>query len=125
MARKRVVKKQEGLDAPENLKILVTIVERDKANLYLDTLEGYEANFQLVMYGHGTASSTVYSILGLGELKKAIIFSVVKESKIKDILNLYEDKLFKTKKGKGICFTIPINSMIGVNLYRFLVNAKE
>ena len=41
-------RKKEALDAPVNLKLLVTIVEREKTSLYLDTLEGFDVNLQTV-----------------------------------------------------------------------------
>ena len=49
-----------------------------------------------------------------------MILSVVSEDRVKDILAAYEDKYFKTKNGKGVAFTIPISSVIGVMVYRFL-----
>lgn len=111
-----------GLTAPEKLKILVTIVNRAKADFYLDILEGYEINLQTVMYGRGTAPNDILNLLGLDQADKVVIFSVVKEEKIKDITAAYEDKYFKTKNGKGIAFTIPIYSLIGVSIYQFLSN---
>ncbi|MDE6584729.1 MAG: hypothetical protein K2K15_04940 [Anaeroplasmataceae bacterium] len=120
-----VVKKAEGLTAPKKLKILVTIVERSKADFYLDTLEGYDVNLQTVIYGKGTAPTEMLQYLGLSQLGKAVIFSVVQEDNIKKILADYEDKYFKTKNGKGIAFTIPIASVIGVMVYQFLSNNVE
>ena len=120
-----VVKKGEGLTAPKKLKILVTIVERSKADFYLDTLEGYDVNLQTVIYGKGTAPTEMLQYLGLSQLGKAVIFSVVQEDNIKRILADYEDKYFKTKNGKGIAFTIPISSVIGVMVYQFLSNNVE
>lgn len=116
-------KKENKLTAPDKLKILFTIIDREKANFYLDALEGYEVNLQTVIYGHGTAPSEIYNYLGVSS-NKALIISVVKASRIKEILNNYEDKYFKLKKGKGIAFTVSINSMIGVSLYNFLANMQ-
>ena len=124
--RKTPVKEQPtGLTAPKKLKILVTIVERSKTEFYLDVLEGYEVNMQTVIYGKGTAPSDVLHYLGLSQSSKAVIVSVVQEEKIKEIMGAYEDKYFKTKNGKGIAFTIPISSMIGVSIYQFLSNSLE
>ncbi|MDE6047254.1 MAG: hypothetical protein K2M08_08080 [Anaeroplasmataceae bacterium] len=120
-----VVKKGEGLTAPKKLKILVTIVDRSKADFFLDTLEGYDVNLQTVIYGKGTAPTEMLQYLGLSQLGKAVIFSVVQEDNIKRILADYEDKYFKTKNGKGIAFTIPISSVIGVMVYKFLSNSVE
>ena len=78
----------KGLEAPKKLKILITIVERSKTDFYLDILEGYEVNMQTVMYGHGTAPSDIMTYLGIVQNDKVVIFSVVQEENIKEILNI-------------------------------------
>lgn len=124
MANKKENKKQAlkptGLTAPKKLKLLFTIVERSKATFYRDVLEGYDVNLQTIVYGKGTAPSDIAQYMGLVDEGKAIVISVVQEDRIKEILDQYEDKYFKTKNGKGIAFTIPISSVIGVMLYQFL-----
>ena len=116
---------KEGLEAPKKLKILITIVDRSKTDFYLDILEGYEVNMQTVIYGRGTAPSDIVSMLGIVQNDKVVIVSVVQEEKIKEILVAYEDKYFKTKNGKGVAFTIPITSLIGVSIYQFLSNSSD
>ena len=124
MANKKKINKPQ-LEAPKKIKILVTIVDRKKADFYTSALEGYNVNMQTIIYGHGTATSDILNYLGLNQTDKAVILSVVQEDKIKDILNAYEDKYFKTKNGKGIAFTIPIKSIIGVAVYKFLADLEE
>ena len=85
-------------------------------------LEGFDVNLQTIVYGKGTATSDMLHYLGLTDDGKAVIISVVSEDRIKEILAAYEDKYFKTKKGKGVAFTIPISSVIGVMVYQFLSN---
>lgn len=123
--KKKVNKKADVLEAPKKLCILVTIVERPKADFYLDVLEGYDVNLQTVIYGRGTAPTEMLHYLGLSQDSKAVIFSIVQEERIKKILASYEEKYFKTKHGKGIAFTIPISSVIGVYIYRFLSNQQN
>lgn len=120
--KKKAVK--ASLEAPVRLKILVSIIERKKVDFYLSALEGYEVNMQTVLYAHGTAPTDIQHLLGLTGTDKAVILSVVREDKVKTILNAYEDKYFKTKNGKGVAFTIPMKSLIGVQLYNFLANIK-
>ena len=110
--------KTEGLQAPVKLKILVTIIDRKKVDFYVSNLEGFGANIQEIIYASGTTPRK--DILGIKVSEKAVILSVVREDRIKEILATYEDKYFQTKNGKGIAFTIPIKSMIGVMLYQFL-----
>ena len=122
--KKKVKITNEPLTAPKKLKILFTIVERQKASFYMDVLEGFDVNLQAVIYGKGTATSQMLNYLGLTDEGKAVIMSVVSEDRIKEIFTAYEDKYFKTKNGKGVAFTTPISSVIGVMVYKFL-SAKE
>ncbi len=119
------VAEKSKLDAPVKLKLLFTIVDRSKGDFYLSALEGYDVNMQTVIYGNGTAPTETLNMLGLNDAKKAIIISCVNENKVKEIMAAYEDKYFKTKNGKGIAFTIPVSSVIGVMVYKFLVNLTE
>ena len=115
--------KTEGLQAPVRLKILVTIIDRKKVDFYVSNLEGFGANVQEIVYGEGTTPRK--NLLGIKVSEKAVLFSVVREDKIKEILATYEDKYFQTKNGKGIAFTIPVKSMIGVALYQFLAGIEK
>ena len=124
MANVKKKKASNSLEAPRKLKILITIINRTKTDFYLSALEGYDVNMQTVLYGRGTAPTEIAHMLGLVDDKKAVILSVVSEDKINEILARYEDKFFKTKNGRGIAFTIPISSVIGVAVYRFLANLE-
>lgn len=115
--------KTEGLQAPVKLKILVSIINREKVDFYVSNLEGFGANVQEIIYGSGTTPRK--DILGIKVSEKAVLLSVVREDRVKEILAAYEDKYFQTKNGKGIAFTIPIKSMIGVMLYQFLAGIEK
>lgn len=112
---------QRGLTPPK-LKLLVSIVDRSKADLYLALIQGFEVNMQLSLAAQGTASSEMLSYLGLTDSSKAVIFSVIREDKADAALRYLEDKFRTIKKGKGIAFTIPMTSVIGVAIYQFLSN---
>lgn len=116
------LKKQKNnhLRAPEKLKLLVTIVNRSKVDFYLDILNGFEVNMQLVIYGKGTAPKEF--LLSIGQSDKAVIFSFIKASQIKKAMETLQDKFNKIRNGKGIAYSLPISSMIGVYLYQFLSN---
>ena len=107
----------------KKLKLLVTVVDRQKAEYYLDVLSEFEVNFQLLVNGLGTARSEMIELLGLNK-QKAVIFSVVREDLTGRILRLLDEKFHTIKKGKGVAFTVPMSSVIGVNLYQFLSNNR-
>ena len=109
--------------AIKKLKLLFTVVDRSKAEFYLDFISQYEVNCQMVMNGLGTARSDIIDMLGLN-LHKAVILSVVREDNVDAIMNKLEEKFVTIKNGKGIAFAVPLSSVIGVNLYQFLSNNR-
>lgn len=113
------------LKSPKNLKMLFTICNRSKADFFMSVLEGFEVNLQTVVYAKGTAPNDILKVLGAVEPGKAIVISLVKEERIKEILAAYEDRYFKVKGAKGIAFTVGLDSIIGVSAYLYLANIKE
>ena len=109
--------------AIKKLKLLFTIVDRPKAEFYLDVLSQFEVNLQMVMAGKGTATSELVDLLGLN-IHKAAIISVVREDKVETIMKCLENKFETIKNGKGVAFAVPLSSVIGVNIYQFLSNNK-
>ena len=105
--------------AIKKLKLLFTVVDRPKGEFYLDVISQFDVNCQLAMPGLGTAHSELVELLGL-EPHKAVILSVVREDMVDTIMNTLEDKFATIRNGKGIAFAVPLSSVIGVNLYRFL-----
>ena len=103
----------------KKLKLLVTVVDRLKGEFYLDVISQFDVNCQMALSGLGTAHSEVLELLGL-EPHKAVILSVVREDNMDAIMNCLEDKFRTIRNGKGICFAVPLSSVIGVNLYQFL-----
>ena len=108
----------------KKLKLLFTIVDRPKGEFYLDVISQFDVNCQMVMGGLGTAASELVELLGL-EPHKAVILSVVREDMVDALMNTLEDKFETIRNGKGISFAVPLSSVIGVNLYRFLSDRRE
>ena len=110
--------------AIKKLKLLFTVVERPKGEFYLDVISQFDVNCQLAVGGLGTATSELVELLGL-EPHKAVILSVVREDMVDTIMITLEDKFATIRNGKGISFAVPLSSVIGVNLYRFLSDRRE
>ena len=79
---------------------------------------------QTIVYGHGTANSEMLSYLGLAESDKAVIISCIREDNIKKASEVLAEKFDKIKDGKGVAFTVPLKSIIGVSIYQFLSNNR-
>ncbi len=122
---KQEIKKPATADGGvKKLKLLVTIVARNKAEFYMDFLSQFEVNFQTSVLGQGTAKSETLYMLGLEDSDKSVIFSVVREDKSHEALVALEEKFHTIRDGKGIAFTVPMSSVIGVAMYRFLSNHR-
>ena len=108
----------------KKLKILVTVVNRSKTEFFMDFLTSFEVNFQTSVLAQGTARSETLYMLGLEDSEKSVVFSAIREDKATEALQALEDKFHTLKNGKGIAFTVPMSSVIGVAMYRFLSNHK-
>ncbi|MBQ3491490.1 MAG: hypothetical protein IJA74_02955 [Oscillospiraceae bacterium] len=105
--------------AIKKLKLIFTVVDRPKAEFYLDVLSQFEVNFQMVVPGKGTANTELVDMLGLNP-QKAVIFSVVREDMVDPVMKCLTEKFETIRKGKGVAFAVPLSSVIGVSMYQFL-----
>lgn len=122
VSKPKTTKKQ--VSSVRKLKILITIIDRSKTLFYLDLLEQFEVNVQMVLYGRGTANSQMLNILGLVESDKSAIISFIREDMVAEALETLNEKFIKVKNGKGVAYTIPLDSIIGVSNYQLLSNDK-
>ncbi len=110
--------------APQKLLLLVTIVSRNKAEFYNDIIESFESNVSLGVSAFGTAQESVKSLLNITDDTKTVLLSVIRQDKEADLMYTLDNKFNTVRGGKGIAFTVPMTSTIGVALYRFLSNNK-
>ncbi|MDE5755889.1 MAG: hypothetical protein K2I23_02235 [Clostridia bacterium] len=106
------------------LKLLITIVARKKAEYFTDLIQSFDVNMQMVVLAEGTANAKMMGLLGLLDTEKAVIFSVIQESKLSDAMNTLEEKFQTIRDGKGVACTVPLTSVIGTLIYGFLSNNK-
>ena len=106
-------------NAIKKLKLLFTVVDRNKGEFYLDVLSQFQVNCQLILPGMGTAKSDLVELLGLN-IHKAVVVSVVREDLMEEVMKTLEHKFATIRNGKGVAFAVPLSSVIGVSLYQFL-----
>ena len=111
--------------APEKLELLVAIVNAPKVRYYTNLIQSSEANLQLVVQASGTSENAILNYLGLNQDTRQAIFSVVRQDKVKDLLELLDEKFSTVKDGGGIAVTVPLSSIIGALTYGFLSNDKR
>ncbi len=129
--KQRVSKKRENAARkrkpapPVKLKLLVTVVPRNKGEFYEDLLREFDANLQMRLLAYGTASAALMGALGLEGNEKSVLLSVLSEQKADKAMLVIEEKFTKLRGGKGIAFTVPFSSVIGAQLYRFMCNDRS
>lgn len=122
--KKTPQRRQEQKPTPPKLKVLFLIIPRQRAELYAALLQSYGINASLIISADGTASSEMLERIGLSDSDKAVIVGVVREDNSASALKFLEEKFSTVKNGRGIAFTVPMSSVIGVAAYRFLSDQK-
>ena len=105
-------------------KLLVTVVDHRKEDFFIDYIQSHGANLQMTMRGEGTAKTEMLRMLGLTDSEKSVLFSVVREDQIRPLCDGLAEKFKTVKNGQGIAFTIPLSSVVGASVYRFLSDQK-
>ena len=118
-------KKDAALTAPKKLKLLFTVVDRKKAELYADLLAEYSVNLQIVLAGEGTAKTETLRLLGLDDTERAVIVSVIRDDRAQSIFEMLGEKFESVRGGKGIAWSVPMTSAVGVAIYQFLSDYRE
>lgn len=113
------------MSAPVKLKLLITVVNREKVEFYTDLLQTFDVNMQMSFSARGTASSDILQLVGLEESEKSVIFSIIREDKAAEALRALEQRFATIKRGKGIAYTVPLSGMIGASLYQFFCNNRK
>ena len=111
--------------APKKLKLLITVVNKNKAEFYMDYLQEFEINMQMSMRARGTADSDLRHYLGLEDSEKRVLFSLVREDMAPAALRGLEEKFETVRDGKGIAYTVPLSSVAGAAIYQFLTNNRQ
>jgi len=113
------------MSAPKKLMLLFTIVNRNKSEFYADMLQNFDVNMQVILSASGTADSRIRSIIGLADSDKSVIISIITREKSKKALAVLDEKFRTVKGGKGVAYTVPMSSTIGVAIYQFLSNTEN
>ena len=123
------IKKSNKTQQPENnieqkkLSMFVTIVNKGQGNFVLKLFESEGANVQFVQHGEGTAQKEIRDILGIEDKSKEIIISLIPNDKIESARKELEAFFKVSKRNRGIGFSIPMTSIIGMRIYQFLCDS--
>lgn len=108
----------------KKIKVFVIIVNRNQGDFFVKKFEDLGVGASFVVYGKGTATREIYDILGVGDTKKDIVLSLVDETNIENIKSVVKERFSVSEKSKGIAFSLGIDSIAGVLIYKYLTNTK-
>ena len=120
--------KKQNLDgnlAPHKLVMLITVVQKGKGTFFADFIKSFDANLQIAVVGSGTADSNLVEFLGLKDKRRSIIFSIVREERVNEIMEALGERFHTVNNDTGISFAIPLSSVIGKLSYGFLSNDQR
>ena len=124
-SEKNTQKNTSTMLSPHKMELLFTVVNKEKTDFYVDLIQSFEVNMQMVLSAKGTASSNRLEMLGLTDSERSVIISTIKKSRAGEALEALSERFASVKGGKGIAYTVPLTSTIGVAIYQFLSNTAS
>lgn len=98
--------------AGDSFLMLVLIVDRNKTRKIVGCMSDHGVFSTFTMLARGTADSEILNLLGLGDSKKEIVLSTLRNSSAKSLLQKLTDDCGLEKPGQGIAFTVPLTGVL-------------
>lgn len=118
----KIKEKEDLLENRKDLKKLifyVVIVNYGQSNNIVKLFKNNKSSAQFIQMGQGTATKDVLDILDIEDNRKEIIYSLIREDCVEDVKKEIEAYFAISKKNRGIAFTVALDSIIGVKMYKF------
>ena len=112
--------KISAVNSSEKIDVIFSIVSKGKGENVMDITRESGALVNLICHGRGPAPSSILEMLGLGATEKEVVLSFVKNKKSAEVLDKISKGLEFAKPGKGIAFTVPLQSVAGIMAFKFL-----
>lgn len=93
------------------VKALITIVDRGKGESISTFLNRKYSQASFLAMGVGTAGSDIMALLGLDNVDKDVVLSLVSAADLPDMLGDIAGRRFIRTVGKGIAFTLPLSGI--------------
>lgn len=103
-------------------KLLIIIINHSYLAKLEKLLNKYSTSFQFLTNAKGTADNEILNYLGLGVTSKNIVFLVLEEKLIANIFEMLIKELKFDIPGRGIAFTIELDSISGKKALKYLTN---
>ncbi len=106
--------------------LIVTIVDRGHADYVIDAARDAGASGSTLLRASGTNPNEQDKILGVKiNPEKDIILTLVKREDKKSIMNTIAIRTNLNTEGKGICFALPVNDVMGISRMQNMKKGKK
>lgn len=95
-------------------KLLISIVPHNSGEIITKAAKEAGAPGGTILMGKGTASNSLFQLLGFGDSAKDIVFIIAETSVVSDVYNTVQEKC-ANKKHFGVLFTLEVENFIKNN----------
>lgn len=106
------------------LMFILVVVSEGQSGSIIKYLYEHEASMAYIMHGRGTSKNDFYDVLGMGVSNKDVVISVIREEQWPEIKEEFGKRFSVSEASKGIAYTVPIDSIVGVSIYKMLANIQ-
>lgn len=107
------------------LVFLLAVVNRGKGEKLARLFGEHGVKLSFLSLGRGTAEKSILAYLGLGETEKEVLYAAMPYVAAREMLKRLDCEFKLYKPGKGIAFTIPINSVVDAASKKRLLGAAN
>ena len=122
---KKVAPRYETREDIKKLSLYITIVDKGNSTAIVKLFERIGVSAQFIEMGQGTAIKEIREILGIEDNTKEVIYSFIKQESVNEATKELEAFFMISKRNRGIGFSVPLTSIIGVRVFEFLSNKSN
>ncbi len=105
------------------LVFLAAVIDRGKGEKLAELFTEHGVKLSFLSLAKGTAEKSILSYLGLGETEKEVLYAAMPYVLSREMLKRLDCEFKLYKPGRGIAFTIPINSVVDAGSKKRLLGA--
>lgn len=95
--------------------LIITIVNKGYSDYVVDAARDAGARGSTILHGRGTSGEkTQFMGISLQD-EKSIVLTLVKRTEKKKIMAAIAERTSLNVEGRGFCFSMPVNDVVGVN----------
>ncbi len=111
-----IKKEGEIMESSNNYHLIVTVVEEGNAEKVMNIAKKHGANGGTLLKGRSMGGKSSLRFFNMSiDPEKDILLIICDNDKRKEIMQAILDKYGVSTSSKGMCFSLPIDNVIGIN----------